>query len=80
MRVSWVPTATMSCAPLSSASSIAMSSLVPEAGNVTHSTPRSLTRSTPGARPSLYAWTTISAPLVSAASDTESMSPTIMSG
>ena len=37
--VAWVPTATMSAAPLSSASSIATSSLVPVAGKTTGSTP-----------------------------------------
>src|SRR5690606_20114969 len=47
-----VPTATMSEAPLSSASSIAMSSLVAVAGNVTASWPSSWTRFRPGARPS----------------------------
>ncbi len=47
-----VPTATMSVAPLSSASSIAMSSLVAVAGNTTASCPSSWTRFRPGARPS----------------------------
>ena len=37
--VAWVPTATISSAPLSSASSIATSSLVPAAGKTTGSTP-----------------------------------------
>ena len=48
----WVPTATSSRAPRVSASSIAASSLVPSAGKTTASSPRSCTRSTPGARPS----------------------------
>src|SRR5699024_9416251 len=50
--VAWVPTATMSSAPLSSASSMATSSLVPVAGKTTWSMPRSATRAAPGARPS----------------------------
>src|SRR3954466_15589458 len=61
-RVAWVPTATMSLAPFSSASSIAMSSLVAEAGKVIASTPRSWTRARPGARPSAEACTTTPAP------------------
>ena len=47
-RVAWVPTATMRRAPFSSASSIAMSSLVADAGKVIASTPRSCTRGEPG--------------------------------
>src|SRR3954447_3319542 len=79
-RVAWVPTATMSSAPLSSASSIATSSLVPVAGNTTYGTPSCSTRTMPGARPSRYACTTTSAPHVSARSETESMSPTMRCG
>lgn len=51
-RVACVPTATMSSAPLSSARSIATSSLVPVAGNTTCGTPSCSTRAMPGARPS----------------------------
>ncbi len=47
-----MPTATISAAPPSSASSIATSSLVPEVGKVTASMPMSWTRASPGARPS----------------------------
>ena len=50
--VACVPTATMSSAPLSSASSIATSSLVPVAGNTMCGTPSWSTRARPGARPS----------------------------
>src|SRR5262249_11100795 len=75
-----MPTATISRAPSSSVSSSATSSLVPFAGQSTESSPSSRTRSRPGAAPSAYAWTTISAPHVSARSETESMSPTIMCG
>lgn len=50
--VAWVPTATIRSAPLSSASSMAMSSLVPTAGKTTASRPSRWIRSRPGARPS----------------------------
>ena len=51
-RVAWVPTATISEAPLSSARSMATSSLVPVAGKTTGSTSSLRTRSSPGALPS----------------------------
>ena len=49
-------------------------------GDGREGSPSAVRRSDPGARPSAYAWTSSSAPERSAASETESKSPTITCG
>ena len=80
-RLKWVPTATISSAPRSWASRRAMSSLIPGADTVEYASPSAVRRSDPGRAPvRVGVHEQLGARLRSAASETESKSPTMTCG